>query len=132
MSTNPEQTNPMSEFFESLFEQALNRALEKRHAIFPIVDEETAQKIARINAKLRITIPEAALLLGCSTSHLYAKITAARKGKARHPIPFLDLDGIYVLPREELLAWAQAEKTEKDEQEDDQQSKPKTRKSEKP
>jgi len=42
------------------------------------------------------------------------------------------LDGVYVLPREELLAWAQAEKTEKDEQEDDQQSKPKTRKSEKP
>jgi len=32
MSTNPEQTNPMSEFFESLFEQALNRALEKRQA----------------------------------------------------------------------------------------------------
>src|SRR2546421_9832092 len=128
MSTNVEETiaDPMGQFFETIFDKALDRALDERNAIFPTVDEETALKIARINAKLRITIPEAALLLGCSTSHLYAKITAARKGKARHPIPFLDLDGVYVLPREELLVWAQAEKTEKDEQEDDQQSKPKT------
>lgn len=112
MSTD---TNPMGEFFEALFEKTLERALEKRNAVFPTVDEETARKIARINAKPRITIPEAALLLGCSTSHFYTKITAAKKGKTKRPIPFLDLDGVYVLPREELLAWAQGEKKEGDE-----------------
>lgn len=110
MSANPEQNNPMSEFFETLFETVLDRALEKRHAVFPTVDEDTARMIAKINAKPRITVSEAALLLGCSTSHLYAKITAARKGKSRHPIPFLDLDGVYVLPREELLEWAVCQK----------------------
>ncbi|HEV7374768.1 MAG TPA: hypothetical protein VGN95_08625 [Pyrinomonadaceae bacterium] len=110
MSINSEQTNPMSEFFETLFEKALSRALEKRNAVFPTVDEETARKIARINAKPRITIPEAALLLGCSTSHFYTKINASKKGKSKHPIPFLDLDGVYVLPREQLIAWAQMEK----------------------
>jgi hypothetical protein len=107
-----EQLNPapMSDFFEALFEKALDRALKKRNAVFPTVDEETSRMIAKINAKPRITIAEAALLLGCSTSHLYAKITAAKKSKSKHPVPFLDLDGVYVLPREELLAWAKMEK----------------------
>lgn len=109
---NNEQLNPgpMSDFFEALFEKALDRALKKRNAVFPAVDEETSRMIAKINSKPRITIAEAALLLGCSTSHLYTKITAAKKSKSKHPIPFLDLDGVYVLPREELLAWAQTEK----------------------
>lgn len=115
MSTEETNTDPMRQFFESLFDQALTRALEKRHAIFPTVDEETARRIAKINAKPRITIPEAALLLGCSTSHFYTKITAAKRGKSKHPIPFLDLDGVYVLPCEELLRWAQVEKKEEDE-----------------
>jgi len=104
----------MAEFFETLFEKVLNRALEKRNAVFPTVDGETAWKIARINAKPRITIQEAALLLGCSTSHFYTKINAAKKGKSKHPIPFLDLDGVYVLPREELLTWALAEKEQEE------------------
>jgi hypothetical protein len=50
----------------------------------------------------------------CSTSHFYTKITAAKRGKSKHPIPFLDLDGVYVLPREELLAWAQTKKKAED------------------
>jgi hypothetical protein len=120
-------TDPMRQFFKALFDESLDEALVKRHAIFPTIDEETARLIAKINAKPRITIPEAALLLGCSTSHLYTKITAARKRKAKHPIPFLDLDGVYVLPREELLTWAQVEKTEEDDSGNDQQGKPKTR-----
>ncbi len=103
-------TNPIGDFFEILFEKVLDRALDKRNALFPKVDEETARIIARINAKPRLTIAEAALLLGCSTSHLYTKITAARKNKSKHPVPFLDLDGVYVLPREELLTRAQIEK----------------------
>lgn len=114
MSTNVEEIipDPMGQFFETIFNKALDRALDKRNAIFPTVDEETTLKIAKINAKPRITILEAALLLGCSTSHFYTKITAAKKGKTKHPIPFLDLDGVYVLPREELIAWAQMEKKE--------------------
>ena len=116
MSSNGDKANidPLGQFFETIFSKALDRALEKRNALFPTVDEETALKIAKINAKPRITIPDAALLLGCSTSHFYTKITAAKCGKSKHPIPFHDLDGVYVLPREELLAWAQAEKKEED------------------
>lgn len=112
MSSQPEEinTDPMVQFYEILFGKALDRALSKRNAVFPSVDEETALKIAKINAKPRITIPEAALLLGCSPSHFYTKIAIAKKGKSKHPIPFLDLDGVYVLPREELLARAQLDK----------------------
>jgi predicted DNA-binding transcriptional regulator AlpA len=112
MSANGEDliADPMGQFFETIFNKALDRALDKRNAMFPTVDEQMALKIAKINAKPHITIPEAALLLGCSTSHFYTKIAAAKKGKTKHPIPFLDLDGVYVLPREELIAWAQMEK----------------------
>jgi hypothetical protein len=118
MNNEEPNTGPMSQFFEVLFEKVLDRALEKRNAAFPVVDEETALKLAKINAKPRITIPEAALLLGCSPSHFYTKIAAAKRGKSKHPIPFLDLDGVYVLPREELLAWAQAEKKEESHQQE--------------
>lgn len=109
MSSKPE-IEPIVQFCEALFDKALDRALEKRNALFPAVDKETALKIAKINAKPRITINEAALLLGCSPSHIYTKIVTARRGKTKYPIPFYDLDGPYVLPREELLAWAQMEK----------------------
>jgi hypothetical protein len=112
MSREETNIDPIGQFFKTLFDKALDHALEKRNAVFPTVDKETALKIAKINAKPRITIPEAALLLGCSTSHFYTKITAAKLGKSKHPVPYFDLDGVYVLPREELLAWAQAEKKE--------------------
>lgn len=117
MSTNQEQTNPMSEFFEALFERVLDRVLEKRDALFPKVDEETAQKIARIRAKPYITIPEAELLYRCSDTYLYRSIHKAEDGVADDPIPFL-FAGSYVLPQAALLEWLKRQrKEEKDCQE---------------
>jgi hypothetical protein len=112
MSTHPE-TDLISQFYEGIIEKALRRVLDERNAVFPAVDAELANQIARINAKPNITVLEAALLLNCSDSHLYAKIAAAKKKKTECPIPFLDLDGIYVFPREKLLEWAEMEKERK-------------------
>lgn len=112
MSTNAEETNtnPMGEFFETLFERVLERTLEKRNALFPYVDPELADKLAKINAKQFITVPEAALLLGCSTSHLHKLKLKAEKGQAKNPIPYRDLDGVIVFPRVELIDWAMGQR----------------------
>jgi hypothetical protein len=59
------------------------------------------------------TVLEASLLLNCSDSHLYTKISAAKKKATKYPIPFLDLDGVYVFPREKLIEWAEQEKERK-------------------
>lgn len=110
MSSNLEA---IIQFYESIFERALNRVLDERNARFPTVDPELAAQIAKINAKVNITVPEAALLLNCSESHLYARIRVARGEDAVCPIPFLDLDGVYVFPRERLLEWAAQKKEQK-------------------
>jgi hypothetical protein len=67
--------------------------------------DDVAGKLAGINSKPYITVPEAQLLLGCSDSLLYKHIKDARRGKTERPIPFLDI-GIYIFPREPLLSWA--------------------------
>jgi hypothetical protein len=112
MNANPE-TDVLTQFYEGIFEKALNRVLDERNALFPTVDGELASQIARINAKPNITVSEASVLLNCSDSHLYAKISAAKKKATEYPIPFLDLDGVYVFPRLKLLEWAEQEKTRK-------------------
>lgn len=104
----------MGVFFESIFDKVLDRALEKRNAVFPTVDEETARKIAQINAKPFITIPEAELLYRCSDTYLYRCIHKAEEGTASDPIPFL-FAGSYVLPREPFFDWlTRQRKEEKD------------------
>jgi len=103
----------IAQFYEGIFEKALRRVLDERNAKFPVVDPELASQIARINAKPNITVLEASLLLNCSDSHLYAKISAAKKKVTEYPIPFLDLDGVYVFPREMLIEWAEQEKERK-------------------
>ncbi|MBI3654153.1 MAG: helix-turn-helix domain-containing protein [Acidobacteria bacterium] len=108
-----QQANVLVEFYEGIIEKALRRVLDERHALFPATDPELAGQIARINAKPNITVLEAALLLNCSDSHLYAKIKAAKRKTTGYPIPFLDLDGVYVFPRERLIEWAESEKERK-------------------
>jgi hypothetical protein len=68
--------------------------------------KELQKKLQRILAKEFISISEAALLLGCSDGHLRNLISKAAKGKTATPIPYLDLDGVTVLPRAQLLDWA--------------------------
>jgi hypothetical protein len=69
-------------------------------------DEKFAVTLRRIMAKEFVSIKETALLLNCSDGHIRNLVGKAQKGKATHPIPFLDLDGVTVFPREKLLDWA--------------------------
>ena len=64
------------------------------------------QQLALIKAKEHVTVKEAALLLSCSESHIRKLVMLARKGKTRRPIPYVDMEGVTVFPRESLLNWA--------------------------
>jgi hypothetical protein len=111
MSNEELNTGPMTEFFEALFEKALDRVLEKRNAIFPAVDGETARKIAEIRAKPYITIPEAEFVYRCSDTDLYRCIHRAEDGEVSDPIPFY-FRGSYVIPQAEFLEWLKRQRKE--------------------
>ena len=64
------------------------------------------QQLALIKAKEHVTVKEAALLLSCSESHIRKLVMLARKGKTRRPIPYVDMEGVTIFPRESLLNWA--------------------------
>lgn len=64
------------------------------------------EQIAFIKAKEHVTVKEAALLLSCSESHIRKLVMLARKGKTRRPVPYVDMEGVTVFPRETLLNWA--------------------------
>lgn len=86
--------------------EAAAEAVREECRAFAEADPSLAARLAVINAKIYVTVPEAALLLGCSDSHLYKLISEAERGKRDRPIPYLDLDGVKVLPRLPLLDWA--------------------------
>ncbi|HEV7892355.1 MAG TPA: helix-turn-helix domain-containing protein [Pyrinomonadaceae bacterium] len=67
------------------------------------------EQLARIKAKERVTVKEAALLLSCSESHVRKLVRLARKGKSHRPIPFVDMEGVTVFPFSELSEWASPE-----------------------
>lgn len=64
------------------------------------------QQLALIKVKEHLTVKEAALLLSCSQSHIRKLVVLARKGKARRPVPYVDIEGVTIFPRESLLNWA--------------------------
>lgn len=64
------------------------------------------QQLALIKAKEHVTVKEAALLLSCSESHIRKLVMLARKGKSCRPIPYVDMEGLTIFPRESLLNWA--------------------------
>jgi hypothetical protein len=66
------------------------------------------EQIAFIKAKEHVTVKKAALLLSCSESHIRKLVMLARKGKTRRPVPYIDLEGVIIFPREILLDWASA------------------------
>jgi hypothetical protein len=66
------------------------------------------EQLAFIKAKEHVTVKEAALLLSCSESHIRKLVMLARKGKTRRPVPYIDLEGVIIFPREILLDWASA------------------------
>jgi hypothetical protein len=67
---------------------------------------ELQQKLALIKVKEHITVREAAMLLSCSESHIRKLIRTARKNKTTRPIPYVDMEGVTVFPREALQSWA--------------------------
>ena len=78
-------------------------------ASLPAFDEASAtlrRQLELIGIKEHVTVKEAALLLSCSESHIRKLVMMARKGKSRRPIPYVDLEGVTVFPREALIAWA--------------------------
>jgi len=64
------------------------------------------EQLSFIKAKEHVTVKEAALLLSCSESHIRKLVMLARKGKTRRPVPFVDVEGVTIFPRESLLDWA--------------------------
>jgi hypothetical protein len=64
------------------------------------------EQLALIKAKEYVTVKEAALLLSCSQSHIRKLAMLARKGKTRRPVPYIDMEGVTIFPRESLLYWA--------------------------
>jgi len=72
----------------------------------PTAGCELQQKLALIKVKEHITIREAAILLSCSESHIRKLIRTARKNKTPKPIPYVDMEGVTVFPREALQSWA--------------------------
>jgi len=78
----------------------------------PASDEldNTCQAVEKIKAKEFASIAEAALLIGCSDSHVRNLVEKAIAGRTPYPIPFADLDGVRVLPVQELLQWTRIAK----------------------
>lgn len=119
---NGEETSgdALGQLLETIIDRALVRALEKRNAIFPRVDEETALKIAEINAKPNITIQEAELLYRCSDSYLYRSIRRAENGETNDPIPFF-FAGSYVIKHEAFREWLSRQRKERNGEKDCQE-----------
>lgn len=70
----------------------------------------TGQALEKIKAKEFASVSEASLLMGCSDSHVRNLIEKAITGQTPYPIPFADLDGVRVLPVQELLQWTRIAK----------------------
>ena len=95
----------IAEIARAIFEQAISDGV----APIRLSDDSSARlrdQLALIKAKEHLTVREAALLLSCSESHIRKLVTMARKGKALRPIPYVDMEGVTVFPREALLGWA--------------------------
>lgn len=68
---------------------------------------EMRRKLALINAKEKVTVAEAALLLSCSGGHIRNLVRHAKKRHHKYPIPYCDLQGVTVFNRVALLEWAE-------------------------
>lgn len=75
--------------------------------------DESRQKLQRIMAKEFVTVNEAACLLSVSDQHIRNLITKAKKGQAKRPIPYRDLDGVTTFRLSELLEWSEPRKLKK-------------------
>lgn len=114
MSTE-KNTDLLTSLDERMRGIALKVMMEQESFQKPIAAEsaeavEVRARLQIIMAKEFISVPEAALLLNCSDSHIRNLIQKAMSGRAEHPIPYNDLDGVQTLHRPSLLTWAQTPK----------------------
>ena len=95
----------MAEIARAVFEEAIGNGT----APVQLPDDASAklrEQLTFIKAKEHITVREAALLMSCSQSHIRKLVMLARKRKSHRPIPFVDMEGVTIFPRESLLDWA--------------------------
>jgi hypothetical protein len=100
-------------FIEELSERVRQKLLTEERQHHERLDSDALEfqhKLSRINAKQNISIQEAAVLLNRSDGHIRNLVKKAKHKRTRHPIPFLDLDGVTTFDREELLAWSRRPK----------------------
>jgi hypothetical protein len=97
---------------ETLIDEIVEQVKQKLQLDLPAREQpdgavlELRRKMALINAKERISVAEAPLLLNCSGGHLRNLVRRAKKRHSKHPIPYCDLDGVTVFDRVALLTWA--------------------------
>lgn len=108
--------NSLEEQFEAIAERVFAREFSLRSQSWemreiPSDALKIKESLMRINCKDRISIAEAALLLGCSDGHVRNLLKKARHGQTPNPIPFCDLDGVTVFDRLAILGWAQIPKS---------------------
>lgn len=101
------------ELLETLIDEITERIKQKLALALPPPEQpdeavqEMRRKLALINAKERVTVAEAAVLLSCSGGHLRNLVRSAKKRHAKYPIPYCDLQGVTVFNRVALLEWAE-------------------------
>ena len=95
----------VAEIARSVLDEAFSNATNK-----PQPPDDASAKLREqltfIKAKEHITVREAALLMGCSDSHIRKLVMLARKRKTNRPIPFVELEGMTVFPLADLSNWA--------------------------
>jgi hypothetical protein len=104
--------NDLGAVFDERIRQIAREVAEEvvqRDTHFPPITIDASAKLREqltlIKAKEHITVKEAALLLSCSESHIRKLVLLTRKGKAHHPIPFADIEGVTVFQLSSLLKW---------------------------
>jgi predicted DNA-binding protein (UPF0251 family) len=101
---------------ESLARRVALEEIERRLAQFVPSAETTGEadrlreQLRLIEAKTFINVPEAAVLLNVSQSHIRNQVAKARRKKVSAPIPALDLGGVTTFHHESLLKWMAQQK----------------------
>src|SRR5258708_34664800 len=93
----------IAEIAGQVFDETFRKQVSEPH---DDVSAKLREQLTFIKAKEHITVREAALLMSCSESHIRKLVMLARKRKSHRPIPFVDMEGVTIFPRESLLDWA--------------------------
>lgn len=96
---------------EQIARNVCEEMLAKATPIHDAQAEEIARTIQRINAKQFITINEFSVLFNCSRGYVDTLLEKAQDRTNKHPVPFLNLDGLIQFDRLAVIEWAREAKT---------------------